>query len=168
MTKAALILSLSLFVLTACSDSNETAVNNSNIKEISANLNDPDSPAKKANDNLEELGDLMKIPFETTDGRWREETVDGVRKLSVVIRFEKDEADKLELDSAKHGEPQAVEISMQDWFPNELRTQSDYSMNSTLKGKAYPPNEVLLAPFNSGRLIRIEDNDFFIIELEAK
>ena len=170
MTKAApFFIFIFLFILSACSNNVEHGSNNSaNIKEISANLNDPDSPEKKANDHIEELGDLIKLPYEVTETKWREENTNGIRKLAAVIRFDKNDADKLESDSAKHGEPQDVEIALQEWYPSELKTQSEFSDNSILKGKAYLPNEILTPPFTTGRLIRIDDNDYFIIEIEGK
>lgn len=168
MTKAALILSLTIIIFTACAETPEQANSTPNIKEISANLNDPDSPERKANDHIEELGDLINMQAAPTDAKWREESKDGIRTLTAVIRFEKADADKLETSSANHGEMQSVDIPVQEWFQSELITQGEFSADLTLKGRSYPANEILKEPFNTGKLTRIEDTDYFIAEIAVK
>jgi hypothetical protein len=121
------------------------------------------SSSKKANDNLEELGMLVKVPYEPEDVLWLEEPG---RKLTIVLLYLPADVQKIVTDAEKHGAATNASIEPADWFPKELISQHDLS-GEPLQGKQYPANEFFHAPYNSGRLIRIDGTDYFIVELTA-
>jgi hypothetical protein len=153
-----LSLILSSLLFGACSaepDGNSTSSNSpSNVNSNSS---------KKANDNLEELGMLIKVPYEPEDVLWLEEPG---RKLTVVLLYLPADVQKVVADAEKHGAATNVSLEPADWFPKELISQHDLS-GEPLQGKQYPANEFFQAPYNSGRLVRIDGTDYFVVELTA-
>lgn len=153
-----LFLTLSSLLFGACLGEPGT---NSAAPGNQANANS--SALKKANDNLEELGMLVKVPYEPEDVLWLEEPG---RKLTVVLLYLPADVQKVVADAEKHGDATNVPIEPADWFPKELISQQDLS-GEPLQGKQYPANEFFQAPYNSGRLVRIDGTDYFVVELAA-
>ncbi len=46
--------------------------------------------------------------------------------------------------------------------------QSELSGDETLKGNSYAANDFLQSPYEAGKLTRLEDSNYFILELSAK
>lgn len=138
-----------------------------------ANANAARTSETKANDNAEELGLLLKLPAEPDDVVWRDEMVPtGERKTerrvtAILFYEEKEVVEKILADASKHGEPQAVSIDVADWYPEELKAQSEFNQDAKLSGKAYPANEFFLEPLLRGRLIRVDGTEHMILELFA-
>jgi hypothetical protein len=127
---------------------NSTTSSNS---QVTSNVN----AAKKANDNLEELGMLIKLTDEPEDVVWRDEPSAGGRKLTAVILYLPASTDKIIAEAEKHGAVSDTSIEPPDWFPKELISQSELS-GGLLQGKQYQANDFLQSPYSSGRLVRIE------------
>lgn len=125
--------------------------------------NSSSNSSKKANDNLEEIGMLVKVPYEPEDVLWLEEPG---RKLTIVLLYLPVDVQKIVTDAEKHGAATNVSIEPADWFPKELISQHDLS-GEPLQGKQYSANDFFQAPYNSGRLIRIDGTDYFVVELTA-
>ncbi len=122
-------------------------------------------------DNIEELESLIRIPFHPQDAVWKEDPEYGPekkRKLTIVLKFKSDEANKIIESLAKSGPGQRIEIESEDWFSPELVAKSQESGNETIKGLSYPAGDFAQSPFSEGRASRIEGTDFFIVELFAK
>ena len=158
------VASLALFlfpvILTSCggpsnSNSQNTATANSNA----ANSN-------VAKTNVEELGMLINVPYESEEAFWKEDAAH--KKLIAVLRFGQPEANRLIADAEKIRPAQQTSIPSQSWFPPELIAQGDVSGDDTLNGKAYAANAFFQDPYNDGRITRIEDTDYFVLELSAK
>lgn len=155
---------LSSLLFSACAPGpggNNTLTNN--------RANGNSNASKKANDNLEELGMLIKLTDEPEDLVWRDEAIaasDG-RKLTAVLLYLPASTNKIISDAEKHGPAIDVSIEPADWYPKELILQNELS-GEPLQGKQYSANEFLQAPYNSGRIIRIEGTDYIIIELSTK
>lgn len=108
---------------------------------------------------------MIKIPYEAEDAYWKD---DGAgKKLTAVLRFAPEDTRKLIADLEKLGPPADVALDAEAWFPDELKSQSDLKGDTALNGKAYRADLFYLYPYNSGRLIRIEGTDFFMLELAA-
>lgn len=119
-----------------------------------------------AKTNVEELGLLVNIPYETEDIAWKEDAEH--KKLIAVLRFSPEDSKKLVSDVEKSGAPENVSIAVENWFPSELTAQSEMSGDSALKGIAYPANIFFQEPYSTGRITRIEGGDYFVLELTAK
>jgi hypothetical protein len=155
-----LILSSLLFA--ACAPEPDA---NSASNKIQSNTDS--NAAKKANDNLEELGMLIKLTDEPEDVAWRDEPFGGGRKLTAVILYLPASTNKIISDAEMHGPATDTSVEPADWFPKELISQSELSGGS-LQGKQYPANDFFQAPYSGGRLIRIEGTDYIIVELSTK
>jgi hypothetical protein len=138
-----------------------------NVASTNSNANANANASKKANDNLEELGMLIKLIDEPEDVLWRDEPIADGRKLTAVILYLPASTDKIIADAEKHGTPADVSIEPADWYPKELISQSELS-GGPLQAKQYPANDFFQAPYSAGRLIRIEGTDYIIVELSTK
>ncbi|CAN5529572.1 hypothetical protein BH10ACI3_BH10ACI3_03720 [soil metagenome] len=123
-------------------------------------------PANSARTNVEELRLLVNIPFEPEDIDWKEDTVH--KRVVAILRFSPEDSNKIVAEAAGFGPAENVSVANETWFPVELTAQSDVSGDSSLKGVAYPANQFFLDPYMSGKITRIEDGDYFRLELTAK
>lgn len=168
-TKAAFIAAVLSFFLSSvgCSGSND-AVNNSNAN---SNSNTPSNNRVAAKDSVEELGMLIKLPYEAIETYWIESlsSKQGYsRQLTAVIRFSAADANKLAADAAKLTAPVPHSVELEDWFPTELVTKSEMTGDPKLAGRSYSAAAFFQEPYIEGRLTRIDETDFFVVELSAK
>lgn len=157
-----LALFLSAASLSACGGGNksENAVPAANAANSAA------ENSNSARTNVEELGLLINVPYEAEDVVWKEAA--SHKKLTVVFRFSAADASKLVAEAERSGAPENVSIETETWFPDELTAQSDTSGDNTLKGRAYPANAFYQDPYTSGKITRIEDTNYFLLELTSK
>jgi len=154
--------------------SNNTANTNSTNTANTANSNNSNS----VKDDADELEMMIKMPFHPEEAVWREETFGKTsdnrapgpsdKKLIAVLRFLKDDADKIVAQAEKYKPAVPGIISPESWFPVELIAQSQMSGDETLKGMSYPANDFYNAPYIEGKITRIEGTDYFVLELFAK
>lgn len=121
--------------------------------------------SNSARTNPEELGLLIRIPYETEDVVWKR--VDDSRLLA-VLRFSKSDAEKVTAEALTYGAGQNVSLPVESWFPDELIAQGDMSGDSSLRGVSFPANGFVQEPFVSGRATRIDGTDFFVLEMTAR
>ncbi|MBK8464395.1 MAG: hypothetical protein IPL32_01060 [Chloracidobacterium sp.] len=161
-TGVILALFLSLGAFLGCQGGN----NNPNAN--SAIVNPTLENANSAKTNVEELKLLVNVPYELEDEDivWKENA--DRKKLLAVIRFSTENANKIVAEAAIHQAPEYVTLSSEPWFPSELIAQSEMSGDDSLKGLAYAANSFFQEPYTSGRLVRIEDTDYFVLEMSAK
>ena len=151
---------LFLVILTSCgSQSNTNSQNTARANSNAANSN-------VAKTNVEELGMLVNVPYESEEAFWKEDAAH--KKLVAVLRFPQPEANRLIADAEKIRPAQQTTIPSESWFPPELIAQGDLSGDDTLNGKAYAANAFFQDPYNDGRITRIEDTDYFVLELSAR
>jgi hypothetical protein len=115
-----------------------------------------------AKSNIEELGLFVNIPYETEDIVWKEST--DRKQITAVLLFSKTDANELVNGAAS----QNVKLSSETWFPAELIAQSEMSGDDSLNGLAYSAEKFYQEPYTSGRIVRVEATDYFILELSAK
>lgn len=156
-TSAILTFILCALLLGSCTSESE---NSNNAAPPSTKRIEPQTP--KANDNAEELGTLVKLPFEPAEVAWRE-TPNG---LIAVLLYSPETAKKLADAAAKIKEPEAASVEVEEWFPAELTAKRDMGAGSTLTGKAYSAQDILQDPFTSGRLVHLDDTDYFVLDLK--
>ncbi|MEP6788819.1 MAG: hypothetical protein ABJB40_10340 [Acidobacteriota bacterium] len=155
-----LALFLSPVALSGCGGKSENAVPAVNA------ANNVGENSNSARTNVEELGLLINVPYEAEDVVWKEAS--SHKKLTVVFRFSAADAGKLVAEAERAGAPQNVSVEVETWFPDELTAQSEISGDSTVKGRAYPANAFYQEPYTSGKITRIEDTNYFLLELTAK
>lgn len=156
-------MSVLLMSVVGCSQPGKTAnaglgVNVSNV---------PGETANTAKTNVEELELLVNIPYETDDVVWKEDA--ARKKVVAVLHFSKSDADKIVADGAAHQPPQHVRLPSESWYPAELIAQSEMSGGEEgLQGIAYAADGFFMEPYTSGRIVRITDTDYFVLQLAAK
>ena len=116
--------------------------------------------------NAEELGMLVNMNYESEEVYWKDDP--ARKKIVAVIKYSPEVANQVVADALRVREPEAASISPENWFPPELIAQSEMSGDDTIKGKAYAPTVFLQEPYNEGRLIRINDTDYFVLEVGVK
>lgn len=178
--KAGLILTICFLFIGSCKQYDDTQNINAPTPDLSqtANVN---NAANLAKDDTEELHEIIKLPFEPDEEAtvWRETPLADKnsdnripaptdKKLVAVLKFSKEDTEKLvELASTHQPPPQIAETTTETWFPAELTAASSLSGNQTLKGTAYSAEDFLKTPYSNGRLIKINETDYFILELTA-
>ena len=129
--------------------------------------NSANENANAAKTNAEELGVLVNLPFETEEAVWKEDAAH--KKVIAVLRFSPADANKIVSRGGKDSARLRMsKVAAETWFPAELIAQSGASGDSNLKGLAYAANDFFQEPFTSGRIVRIENTDYFVLELSAK
>ena len=155
-----LTLFLSVAMLSACGDGQNNAVNRTSTTNPQA------SNSNVAKSNVEELGMLVHVPYEVEDIVWKQDPTD--RNIVAVFRFSEQDAAKLVAEAEKAGPGHTVSIPVETWYPDELIAQGEMSGDSSLKGTALPANMFFQEPYSTGRIIRVEGVDYFILEISAK
>ncbi len=135
-----------------------------------------DNTAGAANENAEQLGLLIKLPFEAEEVAWKEQPLSrqdtnspvlsqNERKLIAVFRFSDEESAKLAASLARFGTPANVTLGTEEWYPAELIGQSEFNGESRLRGVSYPADDFYQSPYLNGQITRIENTNYFVLEL---
>jgi hypothetical protein len=162
-------------IFTGCGSNNTTNSNAANQNANSANSNS----AASIKDDVDELELTIKLPFRPEEAVWREDVLGKTgdnrvppaptdKKLIAVLRFLKDDADKITAQAEKYKPAAPETLNSENWFPAELVAQSQTSGDETLKGNSYAANDFLNPPYSDGKLTRIDGTDYFVLELFAK
>src|SRR5215204_514508 len=113
---------------TACTggDTLTSNSNQSNQAVTTANSNNSNS----VKNDVDELEMTIKLPFHPEEADWREETLDKQgdsrvpgptdKKLVAVLRFLKDDADKIVAQAEKYKPAAPESINTESWYPAEL------------------------------------------------
>lgn len=134
--------------------------------------------ANVSKDDVEELGKIIKLPMQPEEASWREDKSEtqgnnnsapatGSKKLTVVLKYSAEEAQTIVEQVDKSKPPFASNIDAESWFPPELIAKSQESGDENLKGTSYAANDFLQEPFKNGKLTRINDTDYFVLELTS-
>jgi hypothetical protein len=156
-----ILASSAIFAAGACSSGPKA-----NTNTAPGTVGSSNSDANTEKTNVEELGMLVSVPYETEDIVWKD--LAAQKKLIAVLRFSSADGAKLVAEASAVHPPVAVSIQCETWFPDELIAQSDLSGDDTLKATAYAANAFLQPPFNEGRISRVEGTDYFVLEVSAK
>jgi hypothetical protein len=139
--------------------------NSNNVSNglVGNTANDASSSAKT---NVEELGLLINMPYDAEEIVWKEDTQH--KKVIAVLRFSPEDSKKLVAEAEKIKTPEKVTLSTQTWFPPELIAQGGAGGEDTVEGRAYAANAFFQPPYSEGRITRVEDSDYFVLEVTAK
>ncbi len=173
-TASKIFIALTIAALfTACTSNNSNNSNSNQANQISNSNN-----SNSVKDDVDELEMTIKLPFRPEDAVWREEVLGKTgdnrvspptdKKLTAVLRFLKEDADKIVAKAEKYKPAAPNIINSENWFPAELIAQSQTSGDETIKGKSYAANDFYNAPYADGKLTRIDGTDYFVLELFAK
>ncbi len=152
---------LSLGMLSGCSGSQGN--NNSSGSNTSA-VNASQTAANTAKDNIEELGLLVNLPFEAEEATWKEEG----NKLTAVLRFTAEDTKKIVASLETYTPAARVNISAERWFPADLIAQSEMNGDNLLQGNSYSAQDFYRPPYSEGKITKIENSDYLILELISK
>lgn len=157
-----IVLALSLFFAASCAGTTDS----NGSQNVS---NDSASPekTKASKDNAEELSSLIKLPETPEEAVWREDEVENQKgkKLIAVLKYNDEKAGKIIASAEKIKPPAPIQMGAEDWFPAELTAQTQLSGNESFKGVVYGANDFFNPPYQNGRLIRVRDTNFFVLEL---
>lgn len=152
----------------SCGDANSENANSSATQVT------PNSNTNPAKDDVSELLLLIRLPELPQEAVWREENLGNSnnrapgptdRKLIAVLKYDDATAAKLIAQIEKHKKAEPTEIGTENWFPEELVAQSQVSGNEMLKGLTYGANDFFNMPYGNGKITRIENTNYFVLEL---
>lgn len=151
----------------AC-DGNSPA-NNDNRGTNSVTSGDVQVPADQANDNIEELGSIINLPFEPDEVAWKDDNANlpggKARKLVAVLRFSPENAKRVIAEAAKLGTGISGTRGTETWYPAELISQGEIGGDDAVNVITYSAADFLRSPFIDGKLSSVENSDYFILEL---
>lgn len=116
--------------------------------------------------NVEELSLLVNVPYETDDVVWKEDT--RSRKVVAVLHFSKRDADAIVAAASAKGTAEQVTVPSESWYPAELIAQSEMNGDEVLRGTAYAADEFYLEPYAAGRIVRVDQTDYFVLQLSVR
>lgn len=163
-----------ILFLNACAENK-----NENRQLSKANqTNDEKTNANAARDDIEALGKIIKLPLAPEEAVWREDNLGkrnpengepsfNNKKLVAVLKYSQSDANQISAQAEKYKSPIPAAIDPENWFPAELVAKSQLSGDETLKGISYAANDYFQSPFVNGKLTRISDTDFFVLELTS-
>ena len=175
-TKPILLMSLIILVISGCG---EITNDNSNVSATANQFEqNKKNNANISKDDIEELGKIIKLPMQPEEASWREDISENQendngaptsprKKLTVVLKYSAEDAQKIVEQSDKSKPAFASDIDAESWFPPELVAKSQESGDENLKGTSYAANDFLQEPYKNGKLTRINDTDFFVLELTS-
>ena len=147
-------------VITSCSApaGNSSSANTAEENRVA-------SVPNKANDKAEELGMLLNFALEPEDIVWHQN--EKQKKIVAVFRLDEENTKKLTDQLAARSPGSAKSVTVEDWFPPELIAGGEATDASTVDGTAYPADDFYQPPFSLGTITRINNTDFFVIEVSA-
>jgi hypothetical protein len=162
------LLFLGIFLLNACSRI-ETANQNGNSSQAkqAANNSVEKIGVETVKDGVDELGQSIKLNFTPEETTWREEnlTAPNGKKLIAILKFSNEDTDNVVRDAEKYRPAEASSIDTETWFPAELIAQSELSGDQSLKGASFAADDFLQSPYVKGKLTRIINTNYFILEM---
>ena len=160
-SKLFLVFLTSAILVSACGKS-ETA----NQKTNSANqVSNTNANSNLTKDDAEELTKSVNLPFTPEEVVWRETNSSNTKKLIAVLKFSPQDTQAIVAQIEKQGAAAPAELDAEDWFPPELIAKSQESGDEILHGNAYAANDFYSESYKNGKITRINDTSYFVLEL---
>ena len=160
---------LTIGFLSACSGNK-----NANVNSLTSNGNQTANSISEivAQDDVEELGKIIKLPVVPSEATYIESNFNNGesgdnKKLVVALKFSTADANQIAASAAQYKPPAPADVDAEDWFPPELVAKSQETGDASLKGIEYAPNDFLQSPYTKGRLTRLNNTDYFVLELSS-
>lgn len=122
--------------------------------------------SNSAKTSVEDLGLIINVPYEAEDAVWKENAARN--KLTAVLRFDQEDTAKIVAEAEKVRPAEPTTIASETWFPSDLTVDGEIRGDESMSGRSYAPDQFLQPPYNSGRLVRIDNSDYFVLELTVK
>jgi hypothetical protein len=152
----ALWLGISLLAAACANGDNANQNNLSNQAQASA-------AQQTTKDDIEELGKIIRLPVAPEEATYRADA----SKLIAVFKFSAADAAQIVSQAERYKAATQTEIETEDWFPAELIAQSQLSGDETLRGASFAADDFFAPPYQSGKLTRVGETDYFVLELFA-
>jgi hypothetical protein len=156
-----LLLLFAIQILTNCS----SPVANENVAANAGTSNSSSTSKVVPKDNVEEFATIVRLPFEPEEVAWEEKAEN--KSLTAVMRFSPENASKMSAELAKSGGGNAETLSVEMWYPAELIAQGELSGESAIQGRSFSANAFLNPPYTNGKIARVDNTDYFILQLSA-
>lgn len=164
--------------LTSCVEDKDYGEANSLRPNVNRNV-ESNTNQNIADDSVEKLDSLINLPFDPVENVFREEPVTNDankddaskptdKRLIVVLRFSPEDTEKLIKKTSGYSTPYKASVEAEPWFPAELIAKSGTAGNEQLNGTGYSAQDFALAPWLEGSLIKIEDTEYFVLQLQTK
>lgn len=164
-----------IFLFNSCAR-NETANSNSSASNSNQTAGSANEFVPK--DDVEELGKIIKLPIAPEEATYSENSLNdknseprvpapNEKKIIAVLKFSTENANQISADAEKYKQPAPADVEAENWFPPELVAQSQISGDEVLKGVSYAADDFLQAPFNNGKLTRINNTNYFVLEMTS-
>lgn len=173
-----LIILITLFSISCATADVDKGEVNKLRDDINKNVNlNVDPNANVAEDNEAELTSLINLPFEPEENVYRVDQPNGSannssakngNKLTAVLKFNSDDAEKLVEEIKSKGVIPEAKIDPEPWFPAELIAKSQTSGDESIKGIGYKADVFYKNPYTSGTLTRVNDTDYFVLILHSQ
>lgn len=164
-----------VFLFASCGNDESS---NANLSIVNSNptANNERDNANIPKDDAEELAKLIKLPFQPEEVTYKpnikpndtnDNSPSANKKLIAVLKFSTEDANQIVEQAAKYKAPVPADVDAESWFPAELIAQSQLSGDEVLKGKAYAANDFIQSPYTNGKITRINNTDYFVLELTS-
>ncbi len=174
-TKSIFICLLLVSSLAACS---ENKGENSNADAANVNQNHARNAPVKARDDVEDLAKIINLPRPPEEATYAETDANAhsgephspapnQNKIVAVLKFSDEDAAEICAAAEKYKPSAPSDIDAEMWFPPELIAKSQESGDEALKGIEYAANDFLQPPYTNGKLRRVNDTDYFVLELTS-
>lgn len=156
--------------LNACSGNK---IANSNLAAPDSNQIVNSNVETVVQDDLEELGKIIKLPYPPEEATYSEINLNSKnnapneKKLVAVLKFSPEDSAKIAAAAEKYKPPVAADIDAEMWFPPEMVAKSQETGDEFLKGTEYAANDFLQSPYLNGKLTRVNDTNYFVLELTS-
>ncbi len=163
----------------SCASLNGGAVNvpvNGRQSNNSQNMNQANAKNVEVKSDIEALGKLISLPVRPVEVRWTAETLDNSQgtvpgptdyRLTALLKYDEKGAKELvqRLEAEAH-EKSLGNTEINGWFPDEVKEQAKtIDERSFLEGAKYEPDLFLRSPYTGGKLIRVGETNYFILNL---
>lgn len=164
---------LLIFSLDACREYDSPNVNSNRANASNANNSNVEIVPQEY---VEELAKIIKLNVLPEEAVYIETNLNtkndapqvpgpNEKKLIAVLKFSPENASQIVAQAEKHKTAEPADIDAESWFPAELIAQSQLTGDEVLKGVTYAANDFLQTPYRNGKLTRINNTDYFILEL---
>lgn len=156
-----------IFLSDACSGIDTANVNSpANIPRTNSS-----NPGVTARDDVEELGKIVKLPILPEEASFTENALNAnepdKKRLVAVLEFAAADANQIAANAEKYAAPVPFDVDAEDWFPPELIAKSRETGDVYLKGVSFSAQDFFQPPYSSGRLTRVKDTNYFVLELST-
>jgi hypothetical protein len=152
---------ISFFLFFACGKAENTN-QKSNTANQAANA---DSNSNLTQDNTEDFGKIVSLPYVPEEVTWRETGSQNTKKLIAVLKFSAQDAQAIVAQAEKYKPAAPAELEAENWFPPELIAKSQESGDESLKGNTYAANDFISREYKDAKLTRINETNYFVLEM---